>query len=65
MRFIVDECTGPEVAKWLSQNGYEVFSVFEEARGIDDESIIQKALEGNWILMITFLNSKPPADNGM
>ena len=51
MRFIVDECTGPAVAKWLSQNGYEVFSVFEEARGIDDESIIQKALEGNWILI--------------
>ena len=53
MRFIVDECTGPEVAKWLSQNGYEVFSVFDEARGADDDSIIQKALEG------TFSQSAP------
>ena len=51
MRFIVDECTGPAVAKWLRQHGYEVFSIFEEARGLDDDSIIQKALEGDWILI--------------
>ena len=40
MRFIVDECTGSAVANWLRQNGYEVFSVFEEARGLDDDSLI-------------------------
>lgn len=51
MRFIVDECTGPAVAKWLRQLGYEVFSVFEEARGMDNDSIIQKAREGDWILI--------------
>lgn len=51
MRFIVDECTGPAVSKWLSEKGYEVFSVYEEARGIADEAIIQKALEENWILI--------------
>jgi len=28
MRFIVDECTGPNVANWISDNGYEVYSVF-------------------------------------
>ena len=45
MRFIVDECTGPGVSRWLSENGYEVFSVYEEARGATDEAIIQKAVE--------------------
>lgn len=51
MRFLVDECTGPNVAAWLRDNDYEVFSVFEEARGMADDDIIQKALEENWILV--------------
>ena len=40
MRFLVDECTGPSVAAWLRDNDYEVFSVFEHARGMDDDDII-------------------------
>ncbi len=32
MRFLVDECTGPVVAQWLREQGYDVFSVFEESR---------------------------------
>jgi predicted nuclease of predicted toxin-antitoxin system len=44
MRFLVDECTGPAVARWLRARGYEVFSVYEEARGLDDTEIISKAL---------------------
>jgi predicted nuclease of predicted toxin-antitoxin system len=51
MRFIVDESTGPWVAKWLREHGPEVFSVFEQSRGIDDEEIIQKAFAENWILI--------------
>jgi predicted nuclease of predicted toxin-antitoxin system len=51
MRFIVDECTGPKVAHWLRDQGHEVFSVYEEARGIADEPIIQKAFTENWILI--------------
>jgi len=51
MRFLVDECTGPDVASWLHDNGYEVFSVFEEARGMNDDDIIQKAAAENWILI--------------
>jgi predicted nuclease of predicted toxin-antitoxin system len=50
MRFIVDECTGPAVAEWLRNQNHEVFSLFEEARGMDDNDIIQKAHEENWIL---------------
>jgi predicted nuclease of predicted toxin-antitoxin system len=43
MRFLVDECTGPAVAQWLRERQHEVFSVYEEARGMDDDEIIKKA----------------------
>lgn len=51
MRFIVDECTGARVAQYLREQGHEVFSVYEEARGMDDDEIIEKAFAGNWILI--------------
>ena len=51
MRFLVDESTGPWVAQWLREHDHEVFSVFEQSRGIDDEEIIQKAFAENWILI--------------
>ena len=51
MRFLVDESTGPRVAAWLCQEGHEVFSVYDQARGMADEEIIQKAFIENWILM--------------
>ena len=34
MRFIVDECTGSAVARWLQAEGHDVYSVYEEARGL-------------------------------
>ena len=43
MRFLVDESTGPAVAAWLREQGHEVFSVYAEARGMDDDDIIHKA----------------------
>ena len=51
MRFLVDECTGPGVGRWLREEGHEVFSVYEEARGIDDTAIIKRAYAENWILI--------------
>jgi len=51
MRFLVDECTGPAVARWLREQKHIVFSVYEEARGIDDESVIAKAFAENWIVI--------------
>ena len=51
MRFLVDECTGSTVARWLRDQGYEVFSVYDEARGISDDEVLQKALNENWILI--------------
>ena len=51
MRFLVDESTGPAVATWLRRQGHEVFSVYDQARGMDDEGIIEKAFAENWILI--------------
>ena len=51
MRFLVDESTGPAVAAWLRQQGHEVFSVYDEARGMEDDTIIKKAATESWILM--------------
>ena len=51
MRFLVDECTGPAVARWLRAQQHDVFSVYEEARGMDDEEVIQRAFAGNRVLI--------------
>lgn len=51
MRFLVDECTGPAVAAWLRGQGHEVFSVFDEARGMEDNEVIRKAHVENWVLI--------------
>lgn len=51
MRFLVDECTGPAVAHWLRAQKHEVFSVYEEARGMEDDEVITKAFAENWILI--------------
>lgn len=51
MRFLVDECTGPKVAAWLRERSHEVFSVYDEARGISDDDILAKASSENWILI--------------
>ncbi len=55
MRFLVDECTGTRVADWLREEGYEVFSVYDQARGISADVIINKASDENWILITKLL----------
>jgi predicted nuclease of predicted toxin-antitoxin system len=49
MRFLVDECTGPKVSAWLNEQGHEVFSVYDSARGADDDWVIEKAYTENWL----------------
>ena len=51
MRFLVDECTGTAVAHWLREQGHEVFSIYEDARGAEDDWIITKAFTEDWILI--------------
>jgi predicted nuclease of predicted toxin-antitoxin system len=47
MRFLVDECTGPAVARWLIEQHYDVISVFDEIRGAEDKEVIRIASEDN------------------
>jgi len=51
MKFLVDECTGPAVARWLEEQGHDVFSVYDWARGIDDDRVIEIAqVEGRILI---------------
>lgn len=51
MRFLVDECTGKTVAVWLRDHEHEVFSVYEEARGMTDDEILDKASSEHYIII--------------
>src|SRR5262245_26540370 len=51
MRSLVDECTGPGVARWLREQQHEVLSIYEEARGVPDEAILERARAENWIIV--------------
>lgn len=51
MRFLVDECTGPAVAAWLRAEAHEVFSVYEQARGLDDDSVMRKPFDEDGVLI--------------
>lgn len=51
MRFIVDENAGPSIARWLENQGHNMFSVYDSARGLSDEQIIRMAYEDNRILI--------------
>ncbi len=65
MRFIVDECTGHAVARWLRTQGHDVFSVYDEARGLDDDENIRKAYNGKIIIcwFLTYI-VRENTDNG-
>jgi predicted nuclease of predicted toxin-antitoxin system len=51
VRFLVDECAGPSLARWLIEQGHTVFSVYQEACGLNDAAILHKAFAEKWILV--------------
>jgi predicted nuclease of predicted toxin-antitoxin system len=51
MKFLVDECIGPTVARWLQKNNYDVISVYDDLPGIDDDSVLEKAFLETRILI--------------
>jgi predicted nuclease of predicted toxin-antitoxin system len=51
MRFLVDECTGPTVAAWLSQQGHDVLSVYDQLPGTADDDLLELAHRDHWILI--------------
>jgi predicted nuclease of predicted toxin-antitoxin system len=51
MRFIVDECVGPMVARWLREQSHDVYSVYDESRGLEDEAVIRIAVKERRVLI--------------
>lgn len=51
MRFVVDECTGPAVARWLREQGHDVLSIYHDARGLDDDAILAIAVREDRIII--------------
>jgi predicted nuclease of predicted toxin-antitoxin system len=51
IRLIIDESTGSGVAKWLKSKDWEVFSVYDKARGWSDIQILEKANREKWVVV--------------
>ena len=51
MKFIVDECTGSNVANFLFQKGFEVISIFDQFRGVTDDFILEKCHTESYVLV--------------
>lgn len=51
MRFLVDECTGPAVARWLRNQGHDVVSAYDQARGADDNTLLDIAVREDRVLV--------------
>lgn len=48
---MVDESTGPMVARWLNAQGHDVLSVYDQARGLSDDDVIRRAFDERRILI--------------
>jgi predicted nuclease of predicted toxin-antitoxin system len=48
---LVDEWIGPAVAHWLEKRGHDVFSVYDDAPGIEDAEVLRRAHEEERILI--------------
>jgi predicted nuclease of predicted toxin-antitoxin system len=51
MKYLVDECTGPGVARWLEGQGHDVYSVYDQARGLADTEVIRKGCGDNRVII--------------
>jgi predicted nuclease of predicted toxin-antitoxin system len=51
MRLVIDECTGPSVARWLRGLGHDVVSVYDEAPQLPDVDILAFAVRENRIVI--------------
>jgi predicted nuclease of predicted toxin-antitoxin system len=43
MQFLVDECCGPVVARWLREQGHDVRRVADVSPGLDDANVLELA----------------------
>lgn len=51
MRFLVDACTGPSVARWLRSEGHDAFSIYDETPGVSDDVVMAQAVREERILI--------------
>lgn len=51
MKFIVDECIGPSVARWLKQNNYDAISVYDSLQSSSDTTVLEHAVKDHRILI--------------
>jgi predicted nuclease of predicted toxin-antitoxin system len=51
MKFVVDECTGSFVANWLRTQGNDAISIFDDARGADDDQVLALAFDDQRVLI--------------
>lgn len=51
MKFVVDECTGPTAARWLGQQGHDVISIFDDARGVEDDQVLAMAFADSRVVI--------------
>ncbi len=51
MRFLVDECSGPHLARFLEHSGHDVFCVSRQSPGDLDENILFRARKEERIII--------------
>lgn len=51
MKWLVDECTGPSVGRWLRESGYDVYSVPEQSPGWSDRQVLAHAVSEGRIVI--------------
>ena len=51
MKFLVDECVGPSIVRWLKQQNYDTVSIYDDFSGMKYIHVLQKAFEENRILI--------------
>ncbi|WP_020603662.1 DUF5615 family PIN-like protein [Spirosoma spitsbergense] len=51
MKWLVDECTGPSVGRWLRSEGYDVYSVGEQSPGWSDWQVLAHAVSENRVVI--------------
>jgi len=51
IKFLVDECTGPNVALWLKSQDYITISIYDEFPGKKDFDILKMAFDNNYVIV--------------
>lgn len=53
MKWLVDECTGPAIGRWLREQAYDVYSVGEQSPGWSDWQVLAHAVNEDRVSLPT------------